>query len=87
MTQLVFADPKHPGGGCIFADPTEISSAYEPSCPVVFLSPKHPNGGCIFSDPRTWVVPQAPGGDWEARILREDEEIMAVIMAATEVLH
>ena len=86
MTQLVFA-PSKIDAGCVFADPTELSTAFEPSCPVVFMSPKLGNG-CIFADPREIdeVIRRSRRRRQmvsnKGELTREDDEIMVIIMAS-----
>jgi len=84
MTRVVFANPAHSNGGCIFADPTDVVGVVT-TCRIIFENPRHANGGCIFDDPTLIVVPVGGGGGDAryARILEEDEEILAVIMAYT----
>lgn len=84
---FVFDTPQHANGGCIFDDPSKTASAYVPSCPVVFDAAKHANGGCIFDDPREWTSTVRRGGGLRPRILREDDEILTLIIAATFTLH
>ena len=52
----------------------------------VFDDPIHARGGCIFADPAVFETggqsTTARDAHWY-RLVREDEEILAVIMAAT----
>jgi hypothetical protein len=85
MNRVVFANPTHSNGGCIFADPVVIGVITD--CRIIFDNPIHANGGCIFADPTLIIVPVEGGGGGDEGqyrdILREDEEILAVIMAYT----
>ena len=55
----------------------------------VFDNPIHANGGCIFADPSEIEVVVGGGGggsagrDVRSKILQDDEDILAVIMAYT----
>ena len=99
MTQVVFSSPSHAGGGCIFANPTEIIGVITTDR-VIFANPRHVNGGCIFADPTLIVVPVTGGGgssskrrldlanaQFRRQLLREDEEILAIVMMAVRILH
>jgi hypothetical protein len=86
MNRVVFASPAHANGGCIFTGPTEVIGVITTDR-VIFANPRHANGGCIFADPTLIIVPiEGGGGGDEGQyrdILREDEEILAIIMAYT----
>ena len=96
MTQFVLASPSHANGGCIFANPGTIDVIPGGECASVFASPRHPNGGCIFADPNEIFDEVRRGGggslgrmpyDHRARLLQEDDEILAVIMAYMSTKH
>jgi hypothetical protein len=81
MGRCIFESPTHANGGCIFDDPGEIIGIV--TCDrVVFDNPAHANG-CIFDDPCVFVEPVTGGGGDTGyeHLLREDEEILAVIVA------
>lgn len=98
MTQFIFDNPEHAGGGCIFDNPTNIMPPVDiDRSRAVFDGPIHANGGCIFDDPfQIHIVDErvkggggpGPGADrYRRRILQEDEDILAVIIAATYTFH
>lgn len=93
-TRAVFEAWKHANGGCIFDNAFVIDQPDIDRTKAVFDKWKHANGGCIFAnafefEPIT-ARPRPKGGGgpaaaYTARHKREDEEILAVIMAFTRV--
>lgn len=81
MTNAVWVSTVHDNGGCIW---TENLSDFNPATRCVWTSTVHANGGCIWIE---GIISdrQVGGAPWDdrAQILREDDEILAVIMAAT----
>lgn len=81
--KVILANPTHPNG-CIFAPNTYVDTYVTP-CPAVFQDPRL-NGGYIFFDAQP--VPNKKGGGSDQRdlsfLFREDDEILAVIMAASQ---
>lgn len=83
---VVFRNPAHANGGCIFSDYQPPADTYVTPCPAVFHNPEHANG-CIFFDNQP--VEARTGGtagrdDRLYALMRDDEEVLAVIMAATQ---
>ena len=72
-------------GNCVFADYVYVRVAVPSGTDLVLRAPLHENGGCIFTDPSQVQVLRTggSGGKDEWVLLREDEELLAVIIAAT----
>lgn len=73
-------------GDCVFADWVYVRLATPSGTDLVLRAPLHENGGCIFADPSQVQVLRQGGGsgkdEW-VLLAREDEELIAVIIAAT----
>ena len=84
--EVILGPADHTNGGCILGNPLDITSpTVSEEC--VFDNPVHPNG-CIFDDPSQFsIVARGSGAKirdfgQEEQKRREDEEILAIIMAA-----
>ena len=88
MTNCVWGSTVHANGDCIW---TEIPQDFNPAERCVWTSTVHPNGGCIWIEnildedggKGGGYGPDFEGERWLAKLRREDEEILAVIMAYT----
>ena len=95
MTQVIFDNPQHANGGCIF-DVEILVEDSNVTFPCIFDNPQHANGGCIF-DPEL----QQRGGDGdiidgirpatvtrrEKQLREEDEIILMAAVAFIEMIH
>lgn len=90
MTRVVFDSPEL-DGNCIFGDPLEIAFPPLLSDVCIFDASSHPNGGCIFDNDlllTTGTRPYRKGwGRKDERIIRDDEDILVILMCSTKVLH
>jgi hypothetical protein len=77
---VVFRSPDL-DGNCVFASYVCVRIETPSGERLVFRTPVHANGGCIFSDPSE-LLERRRGGT-SHRLFEEDEEILAVIVAAT----
>lgn len=87
MTKVIFRSPEYAPGECILGGYIYPRDTSVTECPAVFRSPEYAPGMCIFSDGQV-LVPEFGGGGDPRNLIRareEDEELLAVIMAAATI--